>query len=615
MEFKRRDVLAIAAGLGLSLGIPATAASAQSADPTAAWPAGTDPLLRKFIKRPDGSYGYDPSQTVPYYPGSSEMIRIPGDVVQRTRQFRSTWVATTGNSHFAAVDSEQAFTAQYDAVLDTFAEWNMNAVIFQVRPRSDAFYPSKLNPWSGYLTGGPQGTEPGYDPLAIMVERTHQRGMEFHAWCNPYLVIVAQIDSPEVLARLNMTAEQALALSIPDQIRALVSAGYLSEKNVAARNPEWVLSFKGWYFIDPGRPEVRRFLGETVAEIVAGYDIDAIHFDDFFYPYKTDGVFFGAAGEDRATFLKYGVPSGYPDNEDGIIRWRRANVTDFVRTVGEVISTHNRTNQASVQLGISPFGIWEHYEIDRRGSRTPLTSSETYTKQVFADTLAWLQQGLLDYLLPQIYWSFDQGAAPYGELSRWWNNAAQGCRTQLYLGHANYKHVNNGATEAAWMNPEEIPNQLRFNQGLPNVAGSVFFGFNDIRKTDLSTVAAVDRPKYQAKNDSIDILRGKYWTRPTLVPIKSWLSAAAVPPPQKLQRKDAVLSWNTQQGAQPRYFAIYASQAAPPQFAGALLIGRIWAGTATTHSFPVPADQQSAYWVTSLNAAGVESAPAAAQRV
>src|SRR5690606_32315988 len=201
------------------------------------------------------------------------------------RRFSSAWVATIANLNFGKPADAADFDARYTAVLDDFESWNMNAVIFQVRPLLDAYYPSELNPWSEFLTGT-QGVDPGYDPMARAIEATHARGMEFHAWLNPYRVTNVKMTAPDILAALDMSADVLTAPSIPDYIAALNAAGILADDNYAVAHPDQVLSFEEKLILDPGQPEVRDFVAASVAEIVENYDVDAIHFDDYFYPYR-----------------------------------------------------------------------------------------------------------------------------------------------------------------------------------------------------------------------------------------------------------------------------------------------------------------------------------------
>ncbi|MBC1944531.1 family 10 glycosylhydrolase [Listeria booriae] len=573
--------------------------------------------LTKFIKNADGTYGYNASTPVYYYNGSTEQVQIPTTYTQPKEQFKSSWVATIANLNFGKVGTEADFRVQYQTVLNDFESWNMNAVIFQVRPLLDAYYPSALNPWSEFIATGTQGKDPGYDPLAIMVEETHKRGMEYHAWFNPYRVTNTKLTTQSILNKIGATKEEALAMTVPEQIAAWNKAGILADNNYAVQHPESVLRFDEKLFLNPGIPEVQDYVAATIEEVVTNYDVDAIHFDDYFYPYRitVDGknVLFGDQQEDATTFAKYGIPKGYPNTKAGIDDWRRDNITTLIDKVKQTIDTHNQTKQTAVQFGISPFGIWEHKANNPLGSNTPTGSSQSYSQSIFADTYQWIKDEKVDYMVPQIYWSFDQGAAPYGDLARWWNNAAEGTHVQIYVGHANYKHLGNGGWEAAWMNPEEIPNQMRFNQQLANVSGSVLFSYNDIKKSNLATIPDAQKPVNQAKNESIDLLQQTYFQLPALIPSKPWLAHQQIAAPQNVKQTSDTLSWTDTTANKARYYIVYKGSGTAEQIAAnpANIVARIWAGGATTFSQPIT--EAGTYVVTALDAASNESPPVIAR--
>lgn len=575
-----------------------------SADPD------TDPLHR-YVNDPATGYGYDTGSPVSYYPGSPDAVEIPREYERDKHQFRSSWVATISNLHFPQVSSVDEFTTTYREVLDGFSSYHMNAVTFQVRPLLDAYYPSEINPWSQSLTGS-QGGDPGFDPLAIMVDETHRAGMEYHAWFNPYRVSFTSITSPAVLDRLGLTSAQAEALTVEEHVAAYAGAGLLAEGNFAVEHPDLVLRFDGKLFLDPGEPAVRQHVVDSVMEVARGYDVDAIHFDDYFYPYRITvngaNVAFGDDQEDRATFEEYGLPE-YPDDDAGVAQWRRDNVTALVEDVKAALDGHNQDTRASVQFGISPFGIWRHHADDPLGSHTPTTSSQSYDGGIYADTRDWVRRELVDYVTPQIYWSFDQAAAPYGELARWWNDVATGTRTQLYIGHANYKHVANGGWDPAWMNPEEIPNQLRFNQLHDQIAGSALYSYADLLPSDLGALDPAVRPRHEAKNRSIEILH-EYFDTPTLVPAKPWLGTGVPAAPQDVVREGDHLAWTSPDPGGARYFVVYrgrgdtASIVADP----ANIVTRMWAGGVARATLELDGTGAGDYVVTTTDAAGVESA-------
>ncbi|MEG0727603.1 MAG: family 10 glycosylhydrolase, partial [Erysipelothrix sp.] len=489
--------------------------------------------------------------------------------VQKRVQFKSSWIATIFNLHFPQVNTEKEFISKYEERLDQMESWNMNAVIFQVSPLLDAFYPSELNPTSQFLSGK-QGQDVNYDPLEYMVKATHDRGMEFHAWFNPYRVTNSDIEAPAILSQvvaLGYTAEEVKNFTPAEQVKALNELGHLSNDNFAVKNPHLVLKFQGKLFLNPGEPDVIKHVADTVKEVVTKYDIDAVHYDDYFYPYKgalrkdAEGKdipgsdVFGTFNEDRETFLKY--QGKFEDTPTGIEAWRRDNVTKLVDAVNDVLKTHNETTKSAVQFGISPFGIWEHKANDPRGSNTPAGSSQSYSKTIFADTYQWIKDGKLDYISPQIYWSFSAPAAPYGEIARWWDSVVEGTDVKLYVGHANYKHTSNGGWDADWMNPDEINNQMKFNQKLKNISGSSIYSYADIVKSDIDSLDEALRPRNKAKNDSIDILKSDSFSKPSLTPSHKRLSPKDTSPLHSASIKDGKLVWTDTLNNNARFYVIY----------------------------------------------------------
>lgn len=451
-------------------------------------------------------------------------IYIPKDPVHEKRQFRSAWVSTVTNIDFPSKPglNQEEFKAEYEKVLENFQDLNLNAVTLQVRPKADAFYKSNINPWSEWLTGT-QGKDPGWDPLQWMIDETHKRNMEFHAWFNPYRVTMGY--------EPNKTIEELL--------------GTLSENNWARKHPQYVLKFDCKLLLNPGEPEVQKYIKDSIMEVVENYDIDAVHFDDYFYPYKVTraGVtyIFGDANEDLTTFKKYGA--GFSD----IKAWRRNNIDSLIKQVSSAI----KAKKPYVKFGISPFGIWGHIgnhpegSIEGEGSHTPISSSSSYD-DIYADTRSWAKKGWIDYITPQIYWSFGQNAAPYGELADWWANVVKGTNCQLYIGHANYKHISNSSWETDWRNPQEIPNQLKFNSMYPDIKGSCFFSLTSLKAN---------------KFNETNIIKNEYFNYKSLVPTMPWLDNKA-PEPIKINNvKDSengiTIKWHDKKQNDSTYYVIY----------------------------------------------------------
>lgn len=551
--------------------------------------------LYKYVKFADGTYGYDTSVPVNYYQGSQEQVMIPKTYTQDKEQFKSAWIATIFNLHFPQISDEAAVMAEYAKKLDTYEEWNMNAVIFQVRPVLDAaYYTSEINPQSAHFTGT-QGVDAGFDPMPQMIEETHKRGMEFHAWFNPY-----RVTNTAYYTQMGITEVEADLLTPAEKITALNEAGLLADSNFAVLHPEYVLEFKGKLFINPGEPEVIQHVADTIKEFITKYDTDAIHFDDYFYPYKVNDDMFGSNGEDQATFEKYG--EGYTDIE----AWRRDNVTALIDAVRSVIDEHNAAEKTAVQFGISPFGIWEHKVNDDRGSNTPVGSSQSYSRSIFADTYQWVKDEKLDYIAPQIYWSFGAAAAPYGEIARWWNDVAEGTNVDVYVGHANYKHESNGGWDAEWMNPEEVNNQLKFNQLYPNITGSAIYSFNELLKTEGSDVA-----KTLVKNESIDILIADTFSTKSLTPSRAYLSHNDTVAVDSVKVIDNQLVWNDTQNDNARFYVIYASdsdQSGTIINAAENILDKVMFDGSSTYTYDIPEGYENmTFAVTVLDRAFVET--------
>ena len=367
-------------------------------------------------------------------------------------EFRAVWIATVVNIDWpkTSTDNVDKEKADYIEILDTYKKLNYNAVIVQIRSVGDAFYPSEFAPWSKYLTGKEgQAPKPYYDTLAWMIAETHARGFEFHAWLNPY--------------RATMDYNTAI----------------LSPQHDFFKHPEWMIKYGGKYYYNPALPEVQNHLTAVVEEVVSNYDIDAIHFDDYFYPYKIKGENFN----DTESFIKYGNGMSLSD-------WRRSNVNDFVKCVS--ISIKN--SKPWVQFGISPFGVWRNKSVDPKGSDTE--SGQTNYDDLFADPLAWMQNKWIDYLVPQLYWSMDHPKASYSKLLRWWSENAT--NVAVYIGNGSYKI--NADSDKRWNNPKEIPNQIDITRSYKNIQGNAFFSAKSFvnRNQSVTKLLMENQYKYPA---------------------------------------------------------------------------------------------------------------------
>ena len=363
------------------------------------------------------------------------------DNMPNALSFRAVWVSTVLNLDYPlnATTDAVSLKKQADSILDGASELGMNAVILQVRPASDALYDSDYFPWSGYLTGTRgQAPSDGFDPLEYWVEEAHKRGMELHAWINPYRITKN---------------------SAKDKVKSLSD---LPSTHPARKNPSWAVLYNGDYYFDPGIPAVQDYIVDAAVEIVKEYDVDGIHLDDYFYP--------GEDFSDDATYTKYG--DSFSSKSD----WRRSNVDALIQKLDEEIHKAN----TNVRFGVSPFGIWANKSSMAEGSDTK--GGESYV-QHYADTRKWVKLGWLDYIAPQIYWHIGHSAADYAELVDWWSETVSGTDVDLYVGHAAYR-VGASGENAAWKTPAELVRQISLNCGYEEVKGSIYFRYQFFENND-----------------------------------------------------------------------------------------------------------------------------------
>ncbi|MGI6206470.1 MAG: family 10 glycosylhydrolase [Anaerovoracaceae bacterium] len=342
-------------------------------------------------------------------------------------EMRGIWVSTVASLDYPTTQttSAESLKAQADQVINDCYNMGMNAIFLQVRPASDAFYESSYYPWSKYLTGT-QGQAPsdGFDPLEYWVEKAHEKGIELHAWINPYRITTSEGGWEE-----------------------------LSDDNPAkgAYN-DYVVEYDGKYYFDPGEPAVRDLIVKGVLEIVNNYDVDGIHFDDYFYP--------GSSFDDSESYAAYG--NGMDKAE-----WRRNNVNTLVQEVNQAV--HDADSHCV--FGISPMGIWANKSTTSLGSDT--NGGESYTDR-YADSYTWVKNGWVDYIAPQIYWNIGYSIADYKTLAEWWSDVVDGTDVKLYIGMADYRA---NATSGVWAGTDELIRQLQLNTSLPNVSGEIHFRY------------------------------------------------------------------------------------------------------------------------------------------
>lgn len=394
-------------------------------------------------------------------------------------EFRGVWIATVDNIDWPSHgnwDSEKQ-KQEFREILDMHQKNGMNAMIVQVRPAADAFYPSQLEPWSQWLSGD-QGKAPVpyYDPLQFMIEETHKRGMEFHAWLNPY--------------RANFNIKTAS----------------IAPNHITRLHPEWFLTYGDKKYFDPGNKEAQKFVVEVVKDIVKRYSIDAIHMDDYFYPYRIPGKEFSDAASYKA--------SGSTLSKDD---WRRSNVDTIIRALSHAIKKEKKL----CRFGISPFGVWRNKDKDPMGSDS--RAGQTNYDDLYADIVLWMKKGWIDYVTPQLYRAVGDSLMAYEKLLDWWSRHSYG--KHVYIGHGIYRA---GGKEAPWNDPQQLPGQIKLLRRYPNVQGSIYFSSKTFNKNP---------------NGWNDSLQNNYYKYPALLPPMRWIDNEKPWPPivEKTIEQDSVI--------------------------------------------------------------------------
>jgi len=399
---------------------------------------------------------------VPHF-NTTDPVMIPVNYFEKSEEFRGVWVATVWEIDIKYTNETQ-YKAAFQALVDEVLDANMNAIVFQVRPQNDAYYDSNYAPWSRWITGT-EGTDPGWDLMEYMIDTCHANGIEFHAWLNPYRVAKSSSSKTTVLNALH---SENFAKQNPD----LVIAGDISGGSYP-------------YILNPGEPEVKTFIRNVITELITLYDVDGVHFDDYFYPSS-------GTSSDTATY------NTYKDAGQSIEDWRRENVNDVVRGVKEDVDAHNLANSKNVKFGISPSGVWKSGGID--GSNTSTSAHQSYTQQ-YADTKKWVEEEWVHYICPQVYRDFEHSLVPYADLVDWWASVVRGTNVDLFIGH--------GAYLGSGWKTGEIKDQLRYNQKHPEITGSIIYSAQHL---DLSQM-----------NDVID----DFWT---VTPTSAWQTSSVESP-------------------------------------------------------------------------------------
>lgn len=399
------------------------------------------------------------------------------------REFRGAWIQCVNGQFQGMSKDKMQSTLKYQ--LDELQKDGVNAIIFQVRPECDALYVSDIEPWSRFLTGR-QGTNPGWDPLQWMIDESHKRGMELHAWINPYR------------AKTKNTFEMA-------------------NNHIAIKHPDYVFAYDGQLILNPGMPECRDYICNVVRDIVSRYDVDGLHIDDYFYPYPVKGQ-------------KIPDADIYDMNNNGISNindWRRDNVNVFVKQLGETI----HEVKPWVKFGVSPFGIYRNKKNDAQlGSET--NGLQNYD-DLYADVLMWVNNGWIDYCVPQLYWEIGHKAADYKTLIKWWNKYAS--NRLLFIGEDIERTVKNADPDNPKIN--QMSAKRRLHSEMPNVQGTVLW----------YAKAAVDNVGNYGM-----ALRNGYWKYPALQPLMPFIDGKS---PKKVRSVKAmeidgkkILFWTAPKG-------------------------------------------------------------------
>lgn len=368
---------------------------------------------------------------------------------QAKPEFRGVWIASVDNIDWPRRYQYDPASqkAEFNRQLDLHQRNGMNAVVVQVRPSADALYASPYEPWSQWLTGI-QGKAPApfYDPLEYTIAESHKRGFEYHAWVNPY--------------RANFS----------------IGKSSIAADHITRKHPEWFLRYGNTLYFDPGNKEAQDWVVNVIRDIVARYDVDAIHMDDYFYPYRIPGKEF----PDTASYRKYG-------NGLSLADWRRSNTDSIIYKLTTVI----HEEKPWVKFGISPFGVWRNQSQDPDGSAT--RAGVTNYDDLYADVLLWLKEGWIDYVAPQIYWEMSHKAAPFKPIIEWWNQHANG--RHVYAGIGIYK----AGTNWAWKNPEQLPRQIDATREQENVQGQIYFSSTSFDKNPYGWNTILQNDYYREK--------------------------------------------------------------------------------------------------------------------
>jgi uncharacterized lipoprotein YddW (UPF0748 family) len=467
---------------------------------------------------------------------------------QPTTEFRGVWIATVSNIDWpkTRTNDPEKQKADFIRLADLHKRNGMNVLVVQIRPAADAFYPSSLEPWSEFLTGK-QGEAPNpyYDPVQFMIEETHKRGMEFHAWLNPYRAVFN------------------------------INGSSIAPDHITRKHPEWFLTYGDKKYFDPGNKQAQAFVSDVVRDIVKRYSVDAIHMDDYFYPYRIAGKEF----PDEISYKNSG--SALPKDD-----WRRSNCDSIITAIHRVL----RSERPECRFGISPFSVWRNRSQHPDGSDSK--AGVTNYDDLYADILLWLKKGWIDYVTPQLYLEIGHDKIAYEKLLDWWGKHSYG--KHVYIGHGIYRAGENNSIK--WKNPNELPNQIKLLRDNPNIQGSIYFSSKSFEKN------------YNGWNDS---LQNNYYKEPALIPATPWLSKGKPASPQAgiaaANNKQATLEiiHDAKKHANIKYYVVYKqADVNKSKTIAAILPAQTnlrWTDTLDEK------DRTVRYWITAVNQTNEES--------
>lgn len=472
-----------------------------------------------------------------FYYGTSEAVQIPKKYVAKEAEMRGAWIATVWNLDFGRQNGTndsaiETYKKNYITLLDTLESYNINTVFFQIRPCNDAFYKSELNPWSKFLAGA--GVDPGWDPLAWMIEQTHARGLRFMCWMNAFRVTEGSI-LPSGKDAKEFSNEQLLAYK-------KTALDNLADGNFAKEHPEYTIlgSEDCKLILNPGEPAVQEHIINTLKEIAENYDVDGMHFDDYFYlnaSTRSDEFNANFAGGDKynASLTGQNVLNDLPIYEEykkspvsfglkpglNLGDFRRESLNNMMKNIRTMIDKYNKDNNKNVEYGSKPAAVWQSRSKEstdiNEGSSTAMGAYSSYL-DLYADTKTWVESGYVDWIAPQVYYDFYSTEAPYADIVKWWAEVVTATNEEraksnlkpikMYVAHGIYNY---DEAEDRFNNASEIQRQLKFNQMYDCIKGSAVYDYTTLyspKKT--TTKAAMNILKNTWNTPVYNLPRGAY---------------------------------------------------------------------------------------------------------